>query len=92
LIAEEVNLVFPSLSITNPDGSMEGVNYHGVDIVTLKVVQLQEKRIEELENSLSESRNEIEYIKKMLDDNESQLQIVLKEISSMKQQLKKQKK
>ncbi|MBN1970337.1 MAG: tail fiber domain-containing protein [Candidatus Delongbacteria bacterium] len=52
LIAEEVEKVDKSLATYNEDGSIEGVDYQKVNIMLLKVVQDQQKMIDELNERL----------------------------------------
>lgn len=87
LVAEEVNKTFPFLTVLNPDGSIEGVNYQAVNILTLSVVQQQEKKIEELENALSGSKNEIAILKEKVNIYEIQMQKIIDEIAALKKQV-----
>ena len=58
LIAEEVEKIDKELAVYNQDGVVEGVDYQKINIMLLKVVQDQQKRIEGLEKRLE--RLEIE--------------------------------
>ncbi|MDD3045907.1 MAG: tail fiber domain-containing protein, partial [Candidatus Delongbacteria bacterium] len=53
LIAEEVEKVDPDLAQYNEKGEIEGVDYQKINIMLLKVVQEQEKKIEELEKRMN---------------------------------------
>jgi len=53
LIAEEVEKIDPALAVYNDNGEIEGVDYQKVNIMLLKVVQDQEKKIEELEKRIN---------------------------------------
>ena len=53
LIAEEVEKIDTKLASYNEDKTVEGVNYQKVNIMLLKVVQDQQKKIEEYETRLS---------------------------------------
>jgi hypothetical protein len=90
LIAEEVNNTFPSLSFRNADGTIEGVNYHAVNILTIDVVQQQQKKIEELESSLEASKSEISLLKEKVNADDQKMQKILDEIEGLKKQVKKQ--
>jgi len=57
LIAEEVEKIDPVLAVYNKDNSIEGVDYHKVNIMLLKVVQDQQKKIEDLEKRLNKLEN-----------------------------------
>jgi hypothetical protein len=52
LIAEEVEKIDPALAVYNDKGEIEGVDYQKINIMLLKVVQDQEKKIEELEKRI----------------------------------------
>ena len=52
LIAEEVEKIDPALAVYNDKGEIEGVDYQKINIMLLKVVQDQEKKIDELEKRL----------------------------------------
>lgn len=92
LIAEDVAEILPSLAVSNSDGTIEGVNYHAVNILTIDVVQQQQKKIVELESSLEGSKNEISILKEKLTNNEMQMQKILDEVGDLKKQMKKQRK
>ncbi len=51
-IAEDVEKVDPLLAVYNEDGSIEGVDYQKINIILLKMVQEQERKIEELEKRI----------------------------------------
>jgi len=53
LIAEDVEKIDPLLATYNEDGSIEGVDYKKVNIMLLKVVQDQEKKIKKLEDDIA---------------------------------------
>ena len=89
LIAEEVSKILPSLSVKNPDGTIEGINYHAINILTLGVVQRQQVKIGELERSLSERQSEIENLNVKIRNNEIMLQKIMNELSSLKKQTRK---
>ena len=89
LIAEEVNEVIPFLSVYNTDGTVEGVNYHGVNIMTLRVVQIQEERIKEMESALILNNDEISLLKEKISSYEIQVQRIYDELVSLKKQIKK---
>jgi len=57
LIAEEVEKIDKSLAVYNKDNSIEGVDYHKVNIMLLKVVQEQQKKIDDLEKRLNRLEN-----------------------------------
>jgi len=57
LIAEEVEKIDKSLAVYNKDNSIEGVDYHKVNIMLLKVVQEQQKKIDDLEKRLNKLEN-----------------------------------
>ena len=78
LIAEDVYESVPILSVTNPDGTVEGVNYHAVNMVTLSIVQKQQARISELEKKLSDSESEINAMKERIMNNEMLLEKLIK--------------
>jgi hypothetical protein len=92
LIAEEVNKSIPSFSLKNADGSIEGVNYHAVNILTIGVVQQQQKTIVDLENALSGSKNEINLLKEKVSANEIQMQKIIEEMTTLRELVKKQRK
>jgi hypothetical protein len=52
LIAEEVEKIDPALAVYNDKGEIEGVDYQKINIMLLKVVQDQERKIEELEKRI----------------------------------------
>jgi len=52
LIAEDVEKIDPELAVYNDDGNVEGVNYQKINIMLLKVVQDQQKKIDELEKRI----------------------------------------
>ena len=52
LIAEEVEKIDKELAVYNQNGEAEGVDYQKINIMLLKVVQDQQKQIEELEKRL----------------------------------------
>jgi hypothetical protein len=92
LIAEEVNKIIPAFSIRNSDGSIEGVNYHAVNILTVGIVQEQQRKIKELEVALTGSKDEISVLKEKVTSDELQLQKILEEIASLKKQVRKHQK
>jgi len=59
LIAEEVEKIDTELAVYNSEGSVEGVDYQKINIMLLKFVQDQEKRIEQLEKDLNALKNAI---------------------------------
>lgn len=67
LIAEEVMEILPDLAITNDDGSAEGVSYHNVNIMAIKVIQSQQNEIEELKRRLVETEEKINSILKKME-------------------------
>lgn len=89
LIAEEVNSVLPSLSVKNSDGSVEGVNYNAINILTLGVVQRQQIKIGELERSLSDSQSQILNLNENIRSNEIMIQKVMDELALLKKQVRK---
>jgi hypothetical protein len=54
LIAEEVEEIDPALAMYSEKGEIEGVDYQKINIMLLKIVQEQQKKMEELERRLSE--------------------------------------
>ncbi|MEE4115884.1 MAG: tail fiber domain-containing protein [Marinilabiliaceae bacterium] len=62
LIAEEVEEVLPELGIKNPDGTAEGVSYHNVNIMAVKVIQEQQREIEQLKLRLKDAEEKINKI------------------------------
>ena len=88
LIAEEVFQSVPSLSVLNNDGSIEGVNYHAVNMLTLGVVQKQQTEITELELKLAESRSEVSDLKERIKINEEMIQKILSEMQLSERRIK----
>ncbi|MCD4770136.1 MAG: tail fiber domain-containing protein, partial [Bacteroidales bacterium] len=62
LIAEEVIKISPEFAILNPDGTPEGVSYHNVNIMAIKVIQSQHKEIESLKERLRYAEDKINEI------------------------------
>ena len=62
LIAEEVAELMPELAITDGSGTPEGVSYHNVNIMAVKVIQQQQKEIDELKARLAETEKMLEMI------------------------------
>ncbi|MBN2862611.1 MAG: tail fiber domain-containing protein [Bacteroidales bacterium] len=52
LIAEEVEKIDPELAVYDDSGNIEGVDYQKINIMLLKVVQEQQKKIEDLERRM----------------------------------------
>ena len=65
LIAEEVAEIDQELAVFNEDGSIEGVDYHKINIMLLKVVQDQQKQIEKLVKTNDILLDRIEAVEKM---------------------------
>ncbi len=73
LIAEEVAEISPVLAEFNKNGDAEAVNYHKINMLTLKTVQDQQKKISELERELQIKEQQIEYIMERLNAIESSI-------------------
>ena len=66
LIAEDVEMIDPSLTIYNHEGEIEGVDYQKVNTMLLKVVKDQHNRIDELEKQNDIMMRELSLIKRTL--------------------------
>ncbi len=52
LIAEDIEKIDPALAVYNDKGEVEGVDYQKINVMLLKVVQDQQRKIEDLEKRL----------------------------------------
>jgi hypothetical protein len=76
-IAEEVDLIDSQLVVYSPEGMPEGVSYHNIGVLSVKVIQEQQKEIESLKQKQTENEKIIDDLYRRLIEAEEKITLII---------------